>query len=260
MIGDSSTAIADIKRELAGDPVFLAGSLVAAEMYGMDNAASDLDLFCPTQQVLISTTQKLLDRGYIFGDRFERVWARWLKYGMKGWHTNSIRLISPTAIETNLVFKLMDGHPATSLAQVIESFDFGLLAGGYDLDTGTFRDMRSYLFPGQPWDCLPMMPNKAESWQGGFISQYNGLREFGRYAKYHGYGHDMSLVKDQLLEGYWAANTYLTDHFNPEKQKLGAIYGSIALKIQLDMFDELVTAAKEIDYDDELDVIMEALD
>lgn len=264
MIGVAPVAIADIRSKLTGDPVYLAGSLVAAEMYGMDNAASDLDLFCPTQQVLISTAQKLLDQSYQFDDRFDRVWARWLKYGMKGWHTNSLRLLSPGGVETNLVFKLSDGHPTTSLAQVLESFDFGLLGMGYDLSEphhAQFRDMRGYLFPGlDPDGPLPMMPNKRESWENGFISQYNGLREFGRYAKYHGYGYDMSLVKDQLATGYREAADYLSNHFDTSKQQLGKIYENVAVKMELDMIDELAKAAAEIDYNDELDVIMEALE
>lgn len=264
MIGIAPVAIADIRQLLTGDPVFLAGSLVAAEVYGKTDAASDLDLFCPTQQVLVATTQKLLCNGYELDDRFSRVWSRWLKFGMKGWHTNSLRLISPGGVETNLVYKLSDGHPTTSLAQVIESFDFGLLGMGYDLSEPhhmQFRDMRGYLFPGHdPNGPLPMMPNKRVSWENGFISHYNGLREFGRYAKYHGYGYDLSLVKVELTTGYWAAADYLCNHFDEEKQKLGAIYNTVAMHIQADKVDELAQAAKEIDYNDELDTILEALE
>lgn len=258
---DAATVIADVRALLTGEPVYLAGSLVAEETYGKTNAHSDVDLWCPTPQVLIAVGQKLLDRGYTFDDRFDRVWVRWLRYGFKTWHTNSLRLHAPNGMETNLIYKLTDGHPTTSLGQVLESFDFGLLATGYDLEYDTYRDMRPYLFPGFDIDGpLPMMPNKRMNWRNGFISQYNGLRESGRYAKYHEYGYDLSLVKDDLVTGYMAAASYLTTHFDSEKQQLGRIYEAIAMKIDDDEIEELKLACKQIDFKDSLDVIMEALE
>jgi len=266
--------IADVLALLKGDPVFLAGSLVAEETYGKTNSHHDVDLFCPTSQVLISVGQKLLCHGYTLDDRFERVWVRWLHYGFKTWHTNSLRLLSPQGVETNLVYKLTDGHPTTSLAQVLESFDFGLLGTGYDVETGQYRDLRPYLFPDEmsqlyvgtsqpvPADeiALPLMPNKRMNWRNGFISQYNGLRECGRYAKYHTYGYDMSLVKDDLITGYRSAAAYFSGTFDADKQQLGQIYEAIADKIEFDAIDELTKASSLIDYKDSLDVIMEALE
>lgn len=257
----ASACIADINALLKGEPVFLAGSLVAEQTYGMSDAHSDVDLFCPTFPVLIAVGQKLLSAGFTFNDRFERVWQRWLRFGVKQWHTNSLRLDSPQGVEVNLVYKLADGHPTTSLAQVLESFDFGLLATGYDVETGTFRDMRSYLFPDRdPHGPLPLMPNKRFNWRSGFISQYNGLREIGRYAKYHGYGYDLSAVKDDLVTGYWSASSYFSDAFEPEKQQLGKIYEVIAMHVEADNIQQLAQAASQIDYKDELDKIMEALE
>jgi hypothetical protein len=257
----ASAVIADVRTALRGQPVFLAGSLVAEDTYAMSNAHSDVDLFCPTSQVLVAVTQQLLDAGYTLDDRFERVWVRWLRYGFKSWHTNSLRLSSPAGVETNLVYKLVDGHPTTSLAQVLESFDFGLLATGWDLESDTFRDMRSYLFPGYDINGpLPMMPSKRTNWRNGFISQYNGLRESGRYAKYHAYGYDLSLVKDDLVTGYDAAALYFSLHYDTEKQMLGRIYDAIARYIEDDDIDELHRAHKEVDYQDSLDAIMAALE
>lgn len=257
----ASDIIADAKSRLAGDPVFLAGSLVAEQAYGKSNAHSDVDLFCPTFQVVVAMTQKLVSQGYTFAPRFERVWYRWLRMGVKQWHTNSMRLVSPSGIETNLVYKIQDGHSTTSLSQVLESFDFGLLAVGYELDTGTFRDHRPYLFPGYDIDgALPMMPNKRENWRQGFISQYNGLREAGRYAKYHSYGYDMSLVKDDLATGYFEAALYLSNHFDSDKQLLGRIFQAIGEHIDMDNLPELEKANREIDYSDALDTIMAALE
>ena len=257
----ASAIIADVRQLLAGEPVYLAGSLVAEETYGLSNAHHDVDLFVPTGNVLISVGQKLLDCGYKFDDRFERVWHRWLHYGFKSWHTNSLRLHSPGGIETNLVYKLQDGHPTTSLSQVLESFDFGLLATGYDLESNRFMDLRGYLFSGMdPNGPLPMMPAKRSNWRQGFISQYNGLREAGRYAKYHGYGYNMSLVQDDLVTGYRMADLYLSNHFDKEKQTLGGIYRAIADHIEWGNIDQLTAACKLIDYKDSLDVIMEALE
>ena len=257
----ASAKIADVRSLLAGEPAFLAGSLVAEETYGKSNAHSDVDIFCPTGNVLVALGQKLLMSGYKLDDRFERVWIRWLRYGFKTWHTNSLRLHAPDGTETNLVYKLTDGHATTSLGQVLESFDFGLLGSGYDLETDTFRDMRGYLFPGvDPDGPLPLMPNKRANWRNGFISQYNGLREVGRYAKYHTYGYDMSLVKDDLVTGYYSAASYLTTHFDADKQQLGKIYETIAIKIEDDEITELQEAFKLVDFKDSLDEIMEALE
>lgn len=264
---EANVAIDEIKQNLQGVPGFLAGSTVAADHYGLPFAWSDIDVFLPTSHVLIAAGQKLIDQGYKLDDRFERVWHRWLRYGFKSWHTNSLRLLSPGGIETNLIYKLTEGHAATSLAEVIESFDFGLLCRGYELETGTFRDMENYLFSNVPLphthnsrDALPMMPNKRSNWRQGFISNYNGLREFGRYAKYHQYGYDMTLVKDDLATGYLEASYYMLDHFDDEKKQRGAIYEAIGNKIMLDDIDDLIATAKQIDYKDSLDSIMEALE
>jgi hypothetical protein len=256
--------IADVRSRLAGEPVFLAGSLVAEQAYGKTDAHSDVDIFCPTAFVLISVGQQLLDQGFTLDDRFSRVWERWKNYGMKQWHTNSLRLMCPGGREWNLIYKLTEGHATTSLSQVVESFDFGLLGMGYDLKTDRYMDFRSVLFdewtgldPNAP---LPLMPNKRDNWRNGFISQYNGMREYGRYAKYHEYGYDMSLVKDDMVTGYWAASLYMSTSFEEDKKKQGQIYELIARHMENDNIDELLKATKLIDYKDSLDMIMEALE
>lgn len=257
----TSAIIAEVSAPAAGLPVFLAGSLVAEETYGLTNAHSDADLFCGTPQVLIATVQRFLSEGFTLDDRFTRVWARWLRYGFNNWHTNSIKLYSPSGIEVNLIYKLHNKHPTSSLGQVLESFDFGLLATGYDLEYGTFHDMRDFLFPGlDPKGPLPLMPNKRVNWRQGIFSQYNGLREAGRYAKYHNYGYDLSVVKDDLVTGYWESSKYYATAAKVERQPLGKIYETIAMLIEDDEIDQLAEASKEILYLDSLDEIMEALE
>ena len=264
-------AIERVQRPLHGLPVYIAGSSVAAAQYSniSDTAYDDVDVFCSTTNSLVSAVNQLKFHGWEFAGNFERVWQRWMKYGFKGWHTNSIKLEHPkNGIEVNVIYKMVDGHATTSLSQVIESFDFGLLSiGGWDMERGTYHDMRAYLFPQivetnhyEARDPLPMLPNRRNDWRNGFISQYQGLREIGRYVKYVDYGYDMSLVKDDLLTGYWAVADYLSDRDKPEKIQLGKIYEAIALHLSADNLDQLREVGKEVLFMDSLDAIMESLE
>lgn len=263
----ATDAIAVVLNAVQSLPVFVAGSAVAASVYSNvdDCSYDDVDAFCATQNTVMAAAERLLHLGFTLDERMAKVYNRWLKYGNNGWHTNSLKLERSDGLKVNLVYKTVGRSPVNSLAQVIESFDFGLLAVGYDASDGAFapvRDMRGYLFPGhQPSGALPLMPNKRDAWRQGLISQYNGIREVGRYAKYAGYGFDMSLVKDDLVVGYWNAAAYLanrTDH--KDKVLLGQIYESIAMAMEVDDIDKLSEAGREILYMDSLDEIMEALE
>lgn len=254
--------IADVMQLLQGEPAVLVGSLVAAEAYGINNA-HDLDLFCPSGEALMSLTQLLLSKGYTIAPKFERTWKRWREYGMGKWHTNSMRLMSPLGIETNLVYKTVGRSPLTHVSDVVNSFDFGLLAMGYDLRDGAFEDHRAALFAGRGFDPagpLPMMPRKRDSWVQGFFSKYNGLREAGRYAKYHRYGYDMSMVKDDLVVGYYEAEAHWSNMFEQEEQELGKIYGHIAHLVETDGIDEILDADKVLDYNDPVAKILQSLE
>lgn len=255
----ASAVIAEVQQMFTGLPVFLAGSLVASDEYGIDSFA-DADVWCPTAEMLIAAGQHALDSGCELDDRFSRVWARWLNYGLN-WHTNSLKLHTPTDTELNLIYKLNGKKPVNTLAQVLESFDFGLLGVGYNLETNERRDLRPYLFPGFDLDGpLPMMPEKRMNWRAGFISRYNGLREAGRYAKYADRGFDMSLVKDDLVHGYKMAEQYLASTEDDDKLQLAQIYAAIAAHIYADNVDELKAANSILLYSDSLDDIMEALE
>ena len=260
-----SAVIGAVAKPLAGLPACIAGSTVAAETYNLPLLeTSEVDVFCYTEQTLLTALEKLANAGFTLNDRFVRVRDRWLKYGLRNWHTNSIKFEAPASfdfVEVNLVYKLVGGNPLNSLSSVLESFDFGLLATGYELSDGKYRDMRSYLFPGMDINGpLPLMPNKEDAWKNGFISRYNGLRESGRYAKYFSYGHDLSLVKPVLVNGYFAAALYLENRGDDDKVMLANIYKSIAMHIENEDIDELLEANKTILTLDSLDQIMEALE
>ena len=257
--------IEELLTSLGRLPAAIAGSVVAAHVYDMPlMEQSDLDVFCYSDSALITAIERLSQYGYSLDDRFSRVKERWLKFGLKTWHTNSVKLIAPDELnnmEINLVYKTADKVPASSLAAVLEAFDFGLLGTGWDLSDGKFRDMRSFMFPGLDiTGPLPFMPNKQHAWQNGFISQYNGLREAGRYAKYYSYGHDMSLLKATMIQGYHAVAEYLVERGDPDRILLAQIYTTIATHIEFDNIDELLKANKQILSVDALDQIMEALE
>lgn len=266
----AQVAVATVRGNLKGMPVFITGSAYAAAHYDHidDHAYSDVDVFCASSQAIVAATQRLLARGFTFDDRFERVWERWLRFGFNGWHTNSIKMVHRKhGIDVNLVYKLQGKHPLNSLAQVLESFDFGLLAiGGVDCATDTDRDLRSYLFPQNIHTAdlehgrLPLMPNKRADWRAGFISEYNGLRMVGRYAKYHRYGYDLRFVKDDLITGYGAAASYLkTRDDDPGKQTLGSVYTVLQELIENDDYAGLKEAGEELILLDSLDMIYEKL-
>ena len=260
----TEATIAAVAAPLAGLPACIAGSSVAALVYDKplgDDA--DIDVFCYTEEALIAAMTILRAHpNYSLNERFERVYARWLKFGLKNWHTNSIKFDHTHGFQVNLVYKLTGGHPNNSLSSVIESFDFGLLGAGFDLSLDTkLRDLRPFLFPGANLNGpLPLMPNKQEAWRNGFISQYNGLREAGRYAKYYLYGYDLSLIKPVLIEGYELAVRYLRDRGDDDKSKLADIYEAIANKIHLDEAEELAEANALILTLDSLDMILDALE
>ena len=270
---------------LTGLPVFLAGSSAsAARTPGFELAYDDIDVFCSSPQSLISAAERLRSGGFEITDRYKRVYHRWMKHGFKGWHTNSLKLEGHGGVDVNLVYKLVDKHPTTSLAQVIESFDFGLLAHGFDCETQVWRDMREYLFPQHEAElaqaakaftvppsgnliqvALPMMPIRRDDWRNGFISQYQGLREIGRFLRYNDYGYDMSLVYDDLLTGYKAASLFYSARTDkPELEMIGKIFESIAMSLEDSQlsgdWDKLREASEQIIFLDDLDAIMEALE
>ena len=259
----ANDAIGEVAQVLAGLPAYIAGSSAASAQPHAPSpfAYDDVDVFFASESGIIAGAAFLQKEGYVIEDRHSRVWARWMKMGLGRWHTHSLKL-SKGGIDVNCVFKIVDGHPTTSAAQVIESFDFGLLAHAYDLELGVWRDMREFFFPGfgDLDGPLPMLPLRASNWEQGFISQYQGLREVGRYVKYRDYNWDLSLVTPVLIAGYWKVSQFMIDKGDTDKVKLGQIYETIAMNLEADQLDLLRAAAKEIMFMDDLDKIMEALE
>jgi hypothetical protein len=258
---DADLAIGEVAAILAGLPASIAGSSAACAqpLSPSKLAYDDVDVWFPDPLSLVAGAERLMARGWVIEDRHTRVYERWLEQGMsRKWATHSLKL-SGRGIDVNLVFKRVDNHPMTSPGQVIESFDFGLLAIAFDLKLGLWRDMRSYMFPlHDPAGPLPLLPHRQQAWTRGLISQYQGLREVGRYVKYLDYGWDLSLVKPDLVAGYYAASRY---HLNKDASSaLGSIFETIAVELDTDSIDKLREASKEILFMDDLDKIMEALD
>ena len=243
-------------------PACLAGSGPAFEYYDLDMPSrSDIDVFCFTQEAVMAGAERLLaDPAFQLGDRAERVYARWLKYGMGTWHTNSLKLVdTSTSREVNLVYKTVGKHPAASASQVIETFDWGLLHSTWDL-SGSVPQRRSaqeFLFPDTlPEDPLPLMPSRREDWLQGFMSQYQALRAPERYVKYHAYGFDMSLVREDLTMAYTNAAFYLTQHPDEDRQKLGQICARLAVCFDTSALTEMEQAVRLIPSMDSLDEIL----
>ena len=261
---DSAAAVRHTLRCTAGLPAFVAGSCVAAMVYDKPYEYSDIDVFVPNPGVYFATVQRLLGQGYAFkNERFERMWDRHLMYGFNHWHTNSMQLDDPaTQLEVNVIYKRVDGHETTKLSQVLESFDFGLLAMGFNASDGSFHDMRGYFFGGvDVRGPLPMLPYRQHTVGQGYMSQHTMLRTPGRYARYaQTYGYDLSLVKPTLVEGYAAYADYKLNRTKPDDIALGQIAQAIGSHIEQDQFDELVQFEKDLPTADGLDAIMESLE
>ena len=258
-------AISQTLDDLAGLPAFVTGSSVAASIYNKPDAYTDVDVFVPNPGVYFACVQRLLGEGYsLESDKFEKMWRRHLSYGFNKWHTNSMKVLNDlSGTEVNIIYKKVDGHETTQLSQVLESFDYGLLAVGFETATRRFHDMRTYFFgPGaDDGRALPLLPYREDGISQGFMSQHIMLRMPGRYARYaHTYGYDLSLVKPVLVQGYAAYAAYKSNRSKAEDIQLGQIAAALGAHIELDQFDELLQFEKTLPVADGLDMIMAGLE
>lgn len=255
----ASALIADVHSIFAGEPVYLTGSLVAEDVYGKVDAHKDVDLFVPTKEMMCVAIERLLHEGYTLDDRHDRAWYNYKHFGVGSFHTNSMRLFNGT-VETNVVHKKLGRQPLRALEEVIASFDFGLLAVGYDLELGSFHDFRSAFFPGlDPDGPLPLMPSRQKLISRGQMSRHTALRQGARVAKYAERGYDMSLVVPVLIDGYEKLAVYLSTSFKEENRGFALVCETIAAHLGVGNWQHLLDAEKELDKDDELDAIMAAL-
>lgn len=262
---EAADAIDKVLIDTKGLQLFLAGSSAAAVAYDKPHAYTDIDLFVPNEGMYFVGIERLLNRGYhIESDRFEKMWRRHMEYGFNAWHTNSMKLIDDSmGTEVNVIYKRVDGHETTRLSQVLESFDFGLLGVGYETETGTIADMRSYFFgpgadDGRP---LPMLPYRQSTVGLGYMSQHLMLRTPGRYARYAmSYGYDLSLVKPTLVSGYLGYASYKLNRSKPDDILLGQIAQSLAKHIEDNDYAELAKFERDLPVADGLDQIMASLE
>lgn len=263
----AAEAVELVVAQAKGLRCYLTGSAAAAAakaldgIPGFDFAYSDVDLFVGSENEWVRSIQYLVDHGYTFDERMEMLWYRVLHYGTHGWHTNSMRLASPEGIEVNLIFKTIGRHPTNSMSQVIETFDFGLLSMGWETEDGTYRDARHYQFPGMdPNGPLPLLPWRRESVQQGHFREHQGLRTFGRAARYFDkYGYSGDLVIPDLILGYHNAADYYSNRTDPEKILLGNMYRQVAILLDDRDWPQLTKAADALPKMDTLDEIYELL-
>jgi hypothetical protein len=265
---DVNLPIKELLRTLNGAHGCIAGSAVAAQEYGLLNSYDDIDVFAYGNSSLISIGNTLLERGFTFATPNEGMkWDRWLAWDMNiGWRTNSVKLVGriDPAIEpyeVNVVYKTFEKQPVKRLSLVLESFDFGHLATGYELRSGQWRDMRPYFFPGaSSYISLPLLPDRQDRWVNGLITQYTGIRQAGRAVKYMGYGYDLSQVTPMLIDGYRIAAAHHADHFDPDKVTLGEIYNRLADHLEDGDFDKIREADALLPQWRDVDAILERLD
>lgn len=265
---EAKAAIDKVLYDARGIFAFLTGSSAAAWVNGKPHAYTDIDIFVPNAGTYFQLVERLLNNGYSpESDRDAKTWRRHTQIGFKRWHTNSLKLTDDlTGTEINVVYKTVDGHETTRLSQVLESFDFGLLAVGFETKDGTFHDMRSYFFPTAPLQTQPgcplgLLPYREEQITQGFMSQFVMLRTAGRYARYaNEYGYDLSLVKPALIEGYNAYALYKSDRSKNDDTTLGEIAATLARHIEDDAFDELHEFERQLPKADGLDEILASLE
>lgn len=239
-----------------------AGSVVSAQQYGKPDSWGDVDIFAHNQFELVRMVEYSLCNDWEFAtDKDAKTWNRWMRFGMSNFRTNTIHLTNGEW-DMNLTYKTYEGSPVRSLAQVLETFDWGLLAMGYDLRSSRFFDFRSVYFMDMDWDRLPMMDERMARWSAGLIVPYTGIRQAGRYHKYHHvYGYDLGAVKDVLVQGYEIAGAYhLDNQWDAEKQTLGQIFLRLGEAVAADDWATLAEADNSLPVHRDLDEFLGRID
>jgi hypothetical protein len=249
-------------EQFTGFNASAAGSFVSALHYNKPDAWGDVDLFAHNQFELVRMVEFALNHDWEFAsDKDRKTWNRWMRFGISNFRTNTIHL-SNGRWDANLTYKSYEGNAVRSLPQVIETFDWGLLAMGYDLRSGRFFDFRPTYFMNENWSRLPMMDERMTRWSQGLIVPYTGIRQAGRYHKYaHRYGYDLSACKQVLAQGYEiAGDYYLGNEYEPDKQVLGQIFLRLGEAIVSDDWPTLAEADNNLPMHRELDEFLGRID
>ena len=241
MTSTARQQVDEIRSLLAGRPGYLVGSSVAGAIYDRD--FSDVDVFVPSVAALSSITQFLLSSHAVLDAQEERKWSRWNDYGLGDWSTNSIKIETLSGIEVNVVYKVVNKTPLTTLHGVLGSFDFGYVAMGYDLKDNTFHDGREFWFgKGCDFNHLGMLPDRARQWRNASLSRYTGVRQGERFAKFARRGYDMKPSIDALVTGYRCTAAHYQTKDDPEYQVYAPLYLELANLIEAYDIDALLYA------------------
>lgn len=245
-------AVAAGHRLLGGTLATMAGGAVGAEQADLRHPGrftyqyGDVDFFHPSAEALSANVQHLLSQGAVpLDDEESRKLKRWMRYGMGGFDTNSLRMETLDGHEFNLVYKLIDRHPLRTAVEQVGSFDFSNLGGSYDMETGQFYDLADYFWLGQDKDVARLFPDRERQWSNGSIGKHQGLRQAGRYATNVDRGYDLQTrCKQPLVQGYRIVGTHYLGKDDDELQFYGQTYLKLAHCIENDEIDVLLDAYK----------------
>lgn len=248
-----------------GQPASIAGSLVSAQLYDIDDF-TDVDVFFDSSQALHYGLAHAISKGYQLAPQSKRKLGFTHRWGGKSFHVETYRLDSPDGHELNISKKLLGGQPVRTLTGVLHSFDFGFLLAGYDCLMPDFEsawlDLRPAYFPKQmaSGEALPMIPDKGRAWAAGEFGQNNAIRQAHRAAKYGLRGYDLMAIAPQLAGGYRIAAADQIERETTEASMLAEAYLSIADLIEFHSWDLLMDACNQLGFNEPIEHIKAVFD
>lgn len=248
-----------------GQPASIAGSLVAAHLYGIDDF-NDVDIFMDSHESLHFALGKLEAEGFELQPASARKMSFTHRWGRNNFHVETYRTFSPEGIEYNLSHKKLGGNSVRTLTGVLHSFDFGFLLAGYDCLAPTFEDafldLRLAYFPKEmsSGSALPMIPDKAQAWVRGEFGKNNAIRQAHRTAKYALRGYDMAAVVPQLVTGYQIAAADFIDRDTNESKFMGEIYLAIVEHMLLGDWEGLNDACAQLGFNEPVEHLKAVFD
>ena len=258
-------------RMFQGQPAAIAGSLVSADLAGIDEF-NDVDVFFNSSAALHYALGYATLCGYELDTYSKRKMGFTHRWGNKPFHVETYRLnwhnlsSGISDHELNISFKVLGGKPLRGLSEVLLSFDFGFLLAGYDCLAPTFEDsfldLRPAYFPeahasGGPY---PLIPQKGREWMAGNFGQNNGIRSAHRLAKYAERGYDMSAIAPQMLSGYEQAAYDLSLTGRDKDSAIADIYLAIVELIKDEDWEEIISACDQLGFNEPIEKLQEVFD